>query len=179
MFVQLVEIHSPVAVVAGLAQVGPLAAPADRFAAGESFIRVVDDGRDPYGSEAHVADISRIVDHAFEVAAQVADVVAFTFRRAGHGAVKGVVHTALVALVVGGVAIDEAVGQHEVDGFAGEGFGGAVEITRSRMGMAHTGQRQGEEGQLRHTAPHTTFSTRTRNTHRPAMIQLMPAMISA
>ena len=68
-FVELVEVDAPVAVVAGLAAVGEHPGPLHFFAAGEGFIRVVHDRRDPHRGEAEVADVAGVVEHAFEVAA--------------------------------------------------------------------------------------------------------------
>jgi hypothetical protein len=84
--------------------VGPHAAPLHGRAAGEGFVGVVDDRRDPHRAEAHVLDVLGVVEHAAEVAAEVADVVGLALRRAGHGAIEGVQRRALalVAVVVGG-----------------------------------------------------------------------------
>ena len=98
--VHLVEVDAPVAVEAGLAAVGELGAPAHRVAAGEGLVRVVDDGGDPHRAEAHALDVVGVVQHALEVAAEVADVRALALGCAAHRDVPGGVCAALVAVVV-------------------------------------------------------------------------------
>ena len=68
MFVQLVEVDAPVAVVAGLAAVGEHPLPLHFLAAGEGLVGVVDDRRDPHRGEAEAADVAGVVHDAFEVA---------------------------------------------------------------------------------------------------------------
>jgi hypothetical protein len=125
--VQFVEVHAPVAVVAGLAPVGQDAAPTGGFAAGEMLVRLVHDWCDPHRREAHVADVGGVVQDAFEVAAQVADIVSFAVR-SGNALIEGRIVATLVTLIVGRIAVSKAVGQHEINCFAGEGLGRAVEF---------------------------------------------------
>jgi len=133
-------------VVAGLAAVGEHAAPAHRIAAGEGLVRVVDDGREPHRAEAHAADVVGVVGDALEVAAEVAGVGALAGRRAGHGPVEAAprrVGSALLAEVVAGVPVDEAVGHQEVDRLAGEGLQRAVElVARGHGGRRRTATRR-------------------------------------
>src|SRR5687768_14995006 len=135
MLVEPVEIHAPVAVITGLALVGPEAAPACRFSAAEILVGIVDDRRDPHRTEAHVADVIGIVDDAFEIAAEVAYVVAFAVRPQ-DAAVEGRMRAALAALVVAWIAVDETVGEHEIHRFARERLGGAVELVGLRRDTA-------------------------------------------
>ena len=125
-FVEGEEVVAPVAVISGLATIGQTARPVDRVAAGESLVWIVGDRRDPYGAEAEVADVVGVVQHAFEIAAEVADVVRVAVRTCDRN-VERAIGTALLALIVARVAVDEAVGDDEVDRLAGEGFSGAIE----------------------------------------------------
>ncbi len=189
-FVQPVEIGAPVAVVAGLAAIGEGAVPDHRVAAGEGFVRIVDDGRHPDRGEAHVADVAGIVEDALEVAAQVADVVGFAGRRAGCRQVEAAMRATLIAMIVGGVAVDEPIGEHEVHRFAGEGFGGAVEILRAdgsgEQDARHQGRQQhargkshqctcGEKGTDSAAAPCSC----TRSSDSAASSRLAPLITSA
>lgn len=121
MFVQLVEVDAPVAVVTGLALITHHGAKDRRITAGEGFVRIVDDGRQPDRTETHVGDVISVIKQALEVAAEVADVVIQALGQARRLAVEGRVRAALIALIVGLVTIDETIGQHEVDGVAGKG----------------------------------------------------------
>jgi hypothetical protein len=72
----------------------------DFIAACKGSVRVVDDGRDPYACETHaIANIVGMVQHAFEVTAQIADVV-----RAAVGSfewdIEAAMLTPLIALVI-------------------------------------------------------------------------------
>jgi hypothetical protein len=126
--VEAMEIHAPVAVVAGLAAIGPQPA-LDRLpAADERLVGIVDDRRDPHRAETHVADVVGIVEHALEVAAEVTDVVLLGLgARCGpieRGELRPLV-APLIALVVAGVAVDETVGDHEIHRIGGHRLGGA------------------------------------------------------
>ena len=189
-FIDLVEIHPPIAVVAGLAFIREDAATGGRNTAGETFVGVIDDGRDPYRGEAHCVDVVQMIGDTFEVAAHVADVAGYAIAGWQRN-VEGVQRAALVALVVGGIAIDEAVGHHEVHRLTGKGFqravvvlGGLRVVARCSKGAGGK-QAAGKDGEGKRTAhhdsPHAVFSVgrRTRNTHRPATIMLAPPIASA
>lgn len=119
MFVERVEVDAPIAVIAGLAMVAERAAAGDRLAAGKRFVGVVDDRGDPHRPEAQVADVIGMLDDALEVATEIADVVlAAVGAWCGH--IEGAMRTALIAMVVAGIAVDEAVGHHEVHRLGGE-----------------------------------------------------------
>ena len=140
--VEAIEIRAPVAVIAGLATVGEDAAPGRRVAAGESLVGIRHDGRDPHRRKTHVADVVRIVHNAFEVAAEITEVVAHALGiaqllavRPAQGNIEGRMRTALVAMVVGRIAVDEAIGHHEVHRLAGEGLEGAVVVADARSGL--------------------------------------------
>ena len=135
-FIQHPEIVGPVTVVAGLAPVGERATPFHCVAAGEGLVRIVDDWRDPHCTEAHLLDVIDVVHHALEVATQVADVGVLALRCARYRAVEGMerlaFRLALFALVVGRIAVDEAVGEHEVHRVAGHRLQRAVVGRRRR-----------------------------------------------
>ena len=189
-FIDLVEIHPPIAVVAGLAFIREDAATGGRNTAGETFVGVINDGRDPDRGEAHRVDVVQMIGDAFEVAAHITDV-------AGHAIagrqrnVEGVQRAALVALVIAGVAIDEAVGHHEVHRLAGEGFQRAVVVlgclcVAARRGACAggkqaAGKHRKSKRMTHRESSHAVFSVgrRTRNTHRPATIMLAPPIASA
>lgn len=124
MFIETPEIHAPVAVIARLATVGQDAAPLDLVATCKGGIGIVDDGRDPDTGKAHVANVVGMVQHAFEVTAQITDVVRAAVRAFERNIETSIV-APLLALVVARVAIDEAIGDDEVDGFGCEGLAGS------------------------------------------------------
>src|SRR5690606_31865638 len=199
--VHAMEVDAPVAVVAGLSAVAEDAVAARRRTAGEGLVGIVDDRRDPDRAEAHALDVVEIVGQPPEAATEVADV-------AGHAVagrqrdVERAVGAALVAVVVAGVAVDEAVGEHEVHRVAGERLQRAVEFAtgdfrciagrvEGRPGRAHTagGQRgRGQDGkdQVAHgqaspvAARGRTVESgrRTRSVHSPAMNMQMPPSMS-
>ena len=153
-FVELVEVVAPVAVVATLALVGEDRAATGRGAATEGFVRVVHDRRDPHRGETHLLDVVEVLGQALEVAAQVADVAGHPVARRQRD-VEGAALATLVALVVAGVAVDEAVGDDEIHGLRCEGLAGA-EVSRARgrrrvIGSMHagggTGGQHAEAGQ--------------------------------
>ena len=105
---------------------------------------------------------------------------------------------ALLALVVARVAVDEAVGQHEVHRFAGEGLERAVvrpapasarrggAARRSRGAAGSSGERDASTacgiGMRLMAARRSVARARarcTRSTHRPATNRLMPPIASA
>ena len=153
--VQAVKVHPPVAVVAGLAAVGQEAGAGDRITPGEGLVGVVHDRREPHRGEAQVVDVGGIVEQAAEVAAQVADVAGLAVARRQRQ-VEGGVGAALLALVVGRIAIDEAVGEHEVDRLGSERLQRTVDLGRCgyrrrcrRIGrLARTGRQQ--QGRRQH-----------------------------
>ena len=133
------EVVGPVAVVAGLAAIGQAALPPDRIAAAERLVRIVGDRRDPDRPETEVADVAGIVQHALEVAAEVADVVGLAVR-SGDRNIERALRTALLALVVARIAVDEAVGDDEVDRVTGQRLDRAVERAGSvRLGCMRAG----------------------------------------
>src|SRR5690606_17496179 len=112
------------------------------------------------------------------------------------GQVEGRVLPALVALVVGRVAVDEAVGDHEVHGLGGERLVGAAQLRpgeprrRRRLGgflrraRPAAGQqqqpRQRQRGAAHAGCPWPSASgTGTRSTHSPAITRLAAPTTSA
>ena len=124
------KVDAPVAVEAGLATVGEETFPRNRVATAELFVRVVDDGCDPDRTEAHLADVVGVVEQAAEVATQIADIVRLARRRARRRQIEAAQRTALVAVVVARVAVDETIGQHEVDRVFSERLVGADNVGR-------------------------------------------------
>ncbi len=185
MLVELEEIDAPVAVVAGLAVV-VRAALARRLAAGERLVRVVDDRRQPDRREAHGGDVPRVVQHAAEVAAEVADVGR---RRAGQPdrAVEGAqLGTALLRVIVGRITVDEAVRHDEVDGLGREWLERAVQVGHRRLGLDGIGRRTacdqqgGEDAAETTPCPHHcgSASLSTSSVAKPATIIEQPPMTS-
>src|SRR5690606_1478204 len=176
--VQAMEVDRPVAVVAGLATVGIEPGAGDFLAPGEGLVRVVHDRRDPHRGETHVGDVAGVVEQAAEVAAEVADIADHAVARLQR-AVEGVVFATLVAVVVGRVAVDEAVGQDEVHRLAGERLAGAVDgLGEGRRG----GQRQSgtEQGLAQHAAHARASAGRgTANTQAAATSRLAPPRVRA
>src|SRR5690606_34444332 len=195
--VHAMEVHAPVAVVTGLATVAEEAVAAGGRAAGEGLVRVVDDGRDPDRAKAHVLDVVEVVGQPPEVAAQVADVAAHAIAW-WQWNVEAAVGTALVAMIVARVAVDEPVGDHEVHGMAGEGLERAVEFvegsgSRCRGIRPHVATRGGEAGagqDNKDWQAHAQASPvalrgracesgrRTRSVHSPAMNRQPPPSTS-
>src|SRR5690606_40730426 len=68
-----------------------------------------------------ISDVVEVVGQPPEVAAQVSDVAAHAIARRQWN-VETAVGTALVAMVVARITVDEPVGDHEVHGMAGEGL---------------------------------------------------------
>ena len=175
-----VEIDAPVSVIARLAAVREEAF-ANLVAAGEGLVGIVDDGRDPHRREPHLADIGRVIENPFEVAAEVTDVVG-NAGRCHERPVEAAVGAALVPLIVGGVAIDEAIGEDEVNRLGCEWLDRAVEVRSRRLS---TRRRRDYDGGRNHrrkcSAPHCEPSSRssTRSVARPARIISTPPVASA
>jgi hypothetical protein len=123
---QPIEIHAPIAVVAALAAIGEKASPAHGITAGERFVGIVDDRRDPYGTEAHVANVACVVEQAFEVAAEIADVVRLAIRSLDRS-IEAVIGAALIAIVIRRIAVDEPIGDDEIHRLARKWFERSIE----------------------------------------------------
>ncbi len=175
-FVDLVEVHAPVAVVAGLAAIGEDGAAPRRLASGEGLVRVLHDRRDPDRAEAHAVDVVEVVGESLEVAAEVADVAGHAIARRQRD-VEGAVPATLVALVVGRIAVDEAVGDHEVHRLAGERFERAVEIfghrgrrRRLRILAVACQQDKGQHQRQHGVDLHRSFSSKNGICHSPRLL---------
>src|SRR5690606_18992005 len=140
-----------------------------------------------------ISDVVEVVGQPPEVAAQVSDVAAHAIARRQWN-VETAVGTALVAMVVARITVDEPVGDHEVHGMAGEGLERAVEFvdgsgSRCRGVRSHVAAGGGEAGAgqgnedwqahaqaspvaLRGTA--CDSGSRTRSVQRPAMNRQAP-----
>ncbi|KAG1241242.1 hypothetical protein G6F68_016890 [Rhizopus microsporus] len=85
---------------------------------------------------------------------------------------------ALVAMIVGRVAVDETVGDHEVHRIAGERLGG-THVIRARRSRRMAGQQHQGNSNRQRTTHHTTSGRDgTRSTHRPATNRLQPPSTS-
>ena len=175
-----VEIDAPVAVIARLAAVREKAF-ANPVAAGEGLVGIVDDGRDPHCRESHLADIGGVVENPLEVAAKVTDVVGNAGRR-HERPVEGSVCATLGLLIIGRVAVDETIGEDEVDGLGRERLGRAVVVRLRRRSICRRCANDGGHNHLRdRSAPHCGLSSRssTRSVARPARIISTPPVASA
>src|SRR5690606_4713277 len=135
-------------------------------------------------------DVAGVVEHAAEVAAEVADVAADAIRALDRQ-VEGGMRPALAAVVVRRVAVDEAVGDPEVHRLRRErlvgsaqlrpgqlqrGFG-ARERSGGRVPRPTAGHRQ-QQRQRECRPPHagcpwpSATGTGTRSTHSPAITRL-------
>src|SRR5690606_22813155 len=161
------------------------------------LVRVVDDRRQPHGAKAHAGDVAGVVEQAAEVAAQVPYVGAAALGCPGHRQVEGRVVAALVAMVVGRIAVDETVGEDEIDGVRREGLTGAVVLripgrrrAHRRDGAIHRLDTMGarrQEPRHRHSRERggpprrhaCAPGSRTRSVQSPATTRLTPPTASA
>ena len=168
--VDRVEVHAPVAVVTGLAAIGQERGAGDLVAAGERFVGVVDDRRDPDRAEAHLADVIGIVEQAAEIAAEITEVGDHTIG-AAQRYVEARVGTALIALVVARIAIDETVGDDEIHGLIGERLEGAVVLGHGRYTRGCTGagrcRRAGGQHERGADSEHCRYATHVSLPARP------------
>ncbi len=118
-----------------------------------------------------------MLDDALEVATEIADVVlAAVGAWCGH--IEGAMRTALIAMVVAGIAVDEAVGHHEVHRLGGERLQGAVVVLGCRRRHRHACVHR--QRYIHRTAHHCPpEATGTRTTHTPAINRLSPPMANA
>ena len=132
MLIGLIEIGSPVAVIAGFAAIFKHTAITDRFIASKALIGIIQHRRNPDGTKTHVLYVIDVLQDTLEISAHVTSVSKFAVRPFKAQGPTRMIAT-LLFKIVAGVTINKTVCHHKVHRFFCKRFLRAVYMSNRRI----------------------------------------------